>query len=102
MSAPYILSGHTLAPAIREAGRCFDLYRRDPRGRPGDPVLFFAPGVTEAERRTFAVAPLLLDLLALALPYVEEAADDAANKPASVRALARRMRDAIERAEGKP
>lgn len=42
---------------------------------------------------------LLLDLLALALPYVEEAADDPCNKPAGVRALARRMRDAIERAE---
>lgn len=43
----------------------------------------------------------LLDLVALALPYVEEAATDPANKPAGVLALARRMREAIERAEGK-
>ena len=59
-------------------------------------------GETAGNAAIMAAAFTLLDLLALALPYVEEAADDAANKPASVRALARRMRDAIERAEGKP
>lgn len=42
----------------------------------------------------------LLDLVALALPYVEEAVGDPCNKPKLVRHLASRMRAAIERPRG--
>lgn len=37
----------------------------------------------------------LMDLLGLALPYVEEAANDPVNKRAEVRKLAKRIREAI-------
>lgn len=39
----------------------------------------------------------LIELVTLALPYVEEAAEDPVNKPAPVKALAKRMRAAIEK-----
>jgi len=47
-----------------------------------------------------AAAPDLLDLLTLALPYVETAADDPAFKPGLVNALAQRIRAAIAKATG--
>ena len=40
----------------------------------------------------------LLDLLCLALPYIEEAEHDPCNKPEAVRALTRKIRAAVERA----
>jgi hypothetical protein len=43
----------------------------------------------------FEAAPELQDALALALPYVEEAASDPSYKPGPVRALARRIRALI-------
>lgn len=44
----------------------------------------------------YASAPELHDLLTLALPYVEEAAEDPVNKPGPVKALAKRIRAAID------
>lgn len=41
----------------------------------------------------------ILDLLYLALPYVEEAVNDPVNKPEPVRMLVRNIRDALSRAE---
>lgn len=43
----------------------------------------------------------LLDLVALALPYVEEAITDPTHKPGPVEALAKRMRDIIEKLDSK-
>lgn len=41
----------------------------------------------------------ILDLLYLALPYVEDAVNDPVNKPEPVRMLVRRIRATLERAE---
>lgn len=50
-----------------------------------------------ANARLMAAAPDMLDLLCLALPYVEDAEHDPCNKPDAVRKLARQIRAAIER-----
>lgn len=57
-----------------------------------------AAGIPIEIGRLFAAAPDLLDLLCLALPYIEEAEQDPCYKPEAVRALARKIRAAIERA----
>jgi hypothetical protein len=54
----------------------------------------FAEG--EANARLIAAAPELLDLLARALPFVEDAETDPAYKPGIVRKFAKEIRDAIE------
>lgn len=53
----------------------------------------------EADARLIAAAPELLDLLARALPFVEEAESDPAYKPGFVHKLTREIRDVIERLE---
>lgn len=53
----------------------------------------------KADLLLIAAAPDLLDLLAMALPYVEEAENDPAYKPGTVAKLARNMRALIERVD---
>lgn len=56
----------------------------------------------QANARLIAAAPELLDLLALALPYVENALDDEAYKKASVQKLVDAIRQKIEAIDGAP
>jgi hypothetical protein len=55
----------------------------------------------DANARLIASAPELLEMLALALPYVEEAESDPVNKKGSVAKLIKQIRAAIAKAEGK-
>lgn len=50
----------------------------------------------EANAKLIALSPKLLDLLARALPFVEDAETDPAYKPGHVRKLVKEIRDAIE------
>lgn len=54
----------------------------------------------EANARLIAAAPELLDLLCMALPYIECAIDDPAYKPAPVKKLVQEIRDLLSKAGG--
>ena len=54
----------------------------------------------EADAALIAAAPELLDVLTMALPYVEMAEHDDSYKPGVVAKMVQRMNDAIAKAEG--
>jgi hypothetical protein len=58
------------------------------------------PAEIAANARLIAAAPELLDMLFLALPYVEEAENDPCNKKGAVRKLVDDIRAALAKAEG--
>jgi hypothetical protein len=84
----FVVNGPLPDDALELPVRVCDL--RVPAGMGG-----FAEG--EANASLIAAAPELLDLLARALPFVEDAVADPAYKPGFVHKLTREIRDVIER-----
>ena len=96
MTVKHATPGPLLARRVNDTDRPYCII--NPNGPVGDHIV---AGFIEheSEANLFAQAPALLDLLTLALPYVETAACDPGYDKAAVTRLASRIRDTLSKAD---